>query len=901
MIMSARPRRRIAARSGASAGASALALLAAPALAQETPAPADTASGVSAADVVVTGSRIRGVGPVASQTIALDRESLERTGLSTPAEQLRALPQISNLGADEGRIGAGAAQGAGANVTAATGINLRGLGTEATLTLLNGRRLPPGGQAGQLVDPNWIPAIALQRLEVVADGGSAIYGSDAVGGVVNLITRQPFSGAEATFRYGFGNDISQRQAQALLGTRWDGGGVILALEYNNRSRLSTNDRLDLYSEDFRSRGGADLRTTFASPGTIVVGTTTYAIPAGQNGRGLTAAQLVPGTANLARASAGADILPAQERRTAFASVKHDLGGLRLGLEGFYTKRDFHRFSNGSTATLAVPRSNAFFVSPAPGATSVNVRYLYTADFGQNNQFGSEEVYNGALTADLTVGGGWSVNGHLSHGRALEKRFNGFQIDAPTLATALADSNPATAFNPFADGTATNPATLASIRRLPSLNRAYLDLTDGVVKADGPLFDFIGGSARAAVGYEYIHQWLRVADQRDFGRGRREDSLGFQTRRTTHAGFAELYLPIVGDENASAGLQRLEFTGAIRYEEASDFGSTTNPKLGVRYQPVAGLSVRGSYGTSFRAPTLSDVSPFATAAVQIVNFVDPTATGGTRRGILYFGGNPDVQPETATTWSAGIDWRPPAIPGLSAAITYFNIDYQDRIDQPGQEANPLLRESFLAPLGIIIRNPTVAQVNALYDLPVFTGVREPAANIGVIVDARKVNAGRVKTSGIDFTLNYEWGAETSRWLAGGFLSYTAEYKRAIAPTAPLTEFVDTINFPPDWRGRGYAGWSNGVFNTTAFVNWTGSYRNILVTPEEKVDDYVTVDLQLAVELPAERGAFSGLRFSANIQNLLDAEPPYVRNGLIAYDQQQASPIGRLVSLQVTKRF
>ncbi len=176
--------------------------------------------------VVVTGTSIRGVASAGAPVIALDREELVATGLATSSDLARALPQVLNLGADESRLG-GAQDGA-ANATRVSGINLRGIGNEATLLLINGRRLAPAGIIKSLYDPNVIASAAIERLEVVVDGASAIYGSDAVAGVVNIITRKDFNGAETMARYGVADGTNQKIISQNFGFTWDSGSVFAA-------------------------------------------------------------------------------------------------------------------------------------------------------------------------------------------------------------------------------------------------------------------------------------------------------------------------------------------------------------------------------------------------------------------------------------------------------------------------------------------------------------------------------------------------------------------------------------------------------------------------------------------------------------------------------------------------
>lgn len=192
---------RFSLRRGCALGALMLALAPA-ALAQQTAAPAQEED--ERDTVVVTGSRIRGVEPVGSNVVGIDREEIVEAGAPTTGDLLREVPQIVGLGASET---GSAAQNAAANVTRAMGVNLRGIGSNATLLLFNGRRMPPSGTQGQLTDASVIPSLAVARLEVVADGGSAIYGSDAITGVVNIIPRSGFNGQESSARYWHGGRL----------------------------------------------------------------------------------------------------------------------------------------------------------------------------------------------------------------------------------------------------------------------------------------------------------------------------------------------------------------------------------------------------------------------------------------------------------------------------------------------------------------------------------------------------------------------------------------------------------------------------------------------------------------------------------------------------------------------
>ncbi|MEN9627356.1 MAG: hypothetical protein RJA10_583, partial [Pseudomonadota bacterium] len=244
-------------------------------------AAAQSADATDSGQIVVTGSRIRGAPPVGAPVTTVGREEVENSAGINTAQILQSVPQIYNLGVSENSRGQ---SGGAGNITYGSGINLRGIGPFATLTLVNGHRVVGQGTQSATVDPSIIPALMLERVEVVADGASAVYGSDAVAGVANLILRRNEPGVQASLRYGVADGYDERQLGMLLGRKWTGGQFTLAAEHTHRSALSGRDR-DFYRGDLRDAGGGDFRGTQCSPGNIVINNVSYAIPAG----GVTAA------------------------------------------------------------------------------------------------------------------------------------------------------------------------------------------------------------------------------------------------------------------------------------------------------------------------------------------------------------------------------------------------------------------------------------------------------------------------------------------------------------------------------------------------------------------------------------------------------------------------------------
>jgi outer membrane receptor protein involved in Fe transport len=241
-----------------------------------------------AVQIVVTGTRIRGAAPVGSTVTTIDRTDMARSGYVTTQDILQTIPQNFGGAPNEGTVAISLDPNSGKNTGNGSSINLRGLGNQSTLVLLNGDRPPLGGFAGVFSDVSLIPASAIERIEVLADGTSAIYGSDAVAGVVNVVPRLRFEGAETSFRVGTADGDSQDLlASQIVGKGWRSGHAVVAYEFYWRSALPASKRAYV-TDDLSQFGGPDLRGPFASPGNILAGEETFAVPPGQDGNNLSA-------------------------------------------------------------------------------------------------------------------------------------------------------------------------------------------------------------------------------------------------------------------------------------------------------------------------------------------------------------------------------------------------------------------------------------------------------------------------------------------------------------------------------------------------------------------------------------------------------------------------------------
>lgn len=891
--------------------ASALAITATFATAAQAQQPAQDSN---VGELIVTGTSIRGVASTGSPTVGVSIEELKEAGVSTAGEAAKLLPQVLNLGADEARSSYNrGSQDSAANATAVRTANLRGIGPEATLLLWNGRRLAPNGVIKSLSDIDQIPAGALSRIEVVSDGASAIYGSDAVAGVVNLITRRNYEGAETTLRYGYADGLDQKLFNQSFGKRWDGGGLFFDFEHNDRSNLAGADRA-FASQNLTARGGTDQRAFTAGPGNIVISGVRYALPNGTGAPGtIDPTLLVAGTANRYDEGFNQDLLPSQKRDTVVFHIDQQVTDkVQLWYEGFYSTRTFNLAQPAALFSLSVPNTNPFYVRPstAPAGTSETVEYRLTEDSDSSSN-GYEDSYQNAFGFDYELHKDWKLSGYFaqSHDQGFQSRES--VLNNSALSAALAATTTATAFNPFGNGSynRTNNAALLDIIDAERLTTGVNGLTDYALKADGPLFSIPGGDIRAAVGVQQLnstfHQSLVATNVLASG----APTLKIvDNKRTVRSYYGEVFVPVVSEANAAPGVHRLELSAAARVEDYSDFGSTTNPKYGLVYEPIEGLLFRGTYGTSFRAPSLVD-SADQIKNIFITNLADPMSLSSANisRGIYTNGGNSALKPETADTISAGIEWKPAFADGLSVSLNYYKIEYTNRIDLA--PLNALTQGTLYAPY--FTRRPDAADVagNAAFDARVAALLASPdlqnpveaVSNIKAILDNRRNNLASLLQDGVDLSVNYRFSALESDWRLSFDWSQIFKVRTQVVAGAAVTDVLGTFGNPVKNRGRLGVGWTHGDWSANGFVNHVGSYTNTAIAGRPKVSSYDTVDATVSYRLPEDWAAGKGVRVSASVSNLFDKEPPIVINGAFSWDSNNASPVGRFASIEISKSW
>lgn len=854
--------------------------------------------------ILVVGTRIRGQQPVGSPVVTLDRTDIERSGLGTVQDLLQAIPQAFGGGQNEATLGASTRNGAGTNGGYGSSINLRGLGASSTLVLIDGNRPALGGLGGVFADLSLIPVNAIERIEVMTDGASAIYGADAVAGVVNIRLRNRFEGAETMLRVGTADGaMGSIQLGQLLGKRWDRGDLVLAYQFHDRGRLPASAR-PFATEDLRPFGGPDYRSQYGVPGTIIAADgTTFAIPGGQDGRALDPAALVAGTANLHDVRAATDIVPSQRTHSFYTAGSLSLGETsKLSASALAARRSYEKVALPETDTaVAVPVTNPFYVDPIGTNEPVTVRYSFADELGPQIDRGRVSGLTAAADFEHSFGA-WRIHVGGTYGRQHERRTDLNVPNRARMALALADTDPATALNVFGDGSGNNPATLGRIRG-SRVSTTRFDSHAAALRADGPLFRLPAGEVQLALGAEYRREKYDAHSRVDIGTLApvERDAPELPGPRHIRSAYAELLIPIFGEENAMPGLRHLDVSLAGRIEDYSDVGRTTNPKLGVIWEPAEGIRLRGSYGTSFRPPSFEElIGP--TVSLYLATIVaDPRAPGGQANVLALFGYAPDIRPERATTWTAGIDLTPSLIPHSRASLTYYDVNYRDRIGTATQDfASFLSRRDIFG--GLIDEPPSPERVAFYYAAPTFSnplGIAPSA--ITAILDGQVRNLSAVHQTGLDVEVGYTPPLAGGRLDLGVMASHIFEIDQQLAPGAPFTDVVGTFAHPVEWRARGRAGWSRGGFSATAHVNHTAGYTNQIPAVPERVDSWTTFDLQLAQRIEDLAGS-RDLQLALSILNLFDSGPPYVNNKTItsalAYDPEKADAAGRTISLQAT---
>jgi iron complex outermembrane receptor protein len=919
-------------------------------------------------EVVVTGTAIRGTAPVGSNLVTIDRGQIDNTNAQTVQQILEMVPSVTGFGTP-GQGGYGSADASGTDAP-----TIHGLGASAsnsTLILVDGHRIPLSGINHALGDPNIIVPAAIDHVEVLADGASSIYGSDAVAGVINFITRRQTEGLDLAAQYGVGSDYHTDTASALWGHVWETGSVSASYGYSNRTALATGDR-DYTQLDHISQGGTDLASFACSPATVSPAGQALIFPSPYTGAGIAN---VPANAPCDY-SAVASLIPSEQRNNGFIRLEQDVTSqLHFSSDFVYSNReDWQAVQRGSvTATVYGPGSTGHIISPyftdPTGSTASSETVRWDADTLQGPPAyiasGAQDIYlntNLAFSFNdhyvLTFGGtvGTDISNEQQVGTlctscaylALNGTTNGSgSLTAPSIAgTTVTITQPLTAANALdvwapIVGNPTPASVLSTLTNSTTTFVAHSSIDDLTLKLDGDLFALPGGEVRTAVGAEYIHYGMNQDVARPLNIGPAtigDSSTNLYYERSVESEFAELLVPILGDDFRLPGVKSMTFDVSGRHDHYSDVGNTSNPKFALDWVVVEGLKVRANYARSFVAPALTSrgadgitsesgfgsyalgpvTVPYAAypTAAQIPG-CSPTATscvlGTTVLGGQISGGNAALKPETGDTWTMGLDFTP--IDSLKLSASWWHSSINGAITAPlpsfSVSAAGLNNRLTIYPAGA-----TAAQIAAAQGSLILTSSLPPA--VYFIYNYQQINALNLQVSGIDASGQYVLKTDAAGQFNFGLaVSDELTFNQQVGTGGPTFSVLNTtgINttFPSvQLSARANLGWKIQGASANLFVNYTGGYRNwsgttatpvirvngVPVGGGDSVSANTTIDIHLQYDFSS--GWLDKAAVYLDVSNLLDRDPPFY-NSTVGYDTFEGDPIGRVVSIGVRKKF
>ncbi|WP_158241460.1 TonB-dependent receptor domain-containing protein [Novosphingobium sp. TH158] len=852
-------------------------------------------------EIVVTGTLIRGVAPGGSQTIAVGAEQIQATGAANTSDLLASVPAAGNFLSFVG------VRGSSNFSLAVNRPSLRYLGntsgsTATTLLLLNGHRLPGMGINQTTADLDAIAAGAIERVEIVTDGGSSTYGSDAVGGVINFITRKEFDGVEAKGSYGLGNYGGYQQANAAItvGKKWDGVSAFVSYDFAWHNELYGADLPFSQNRDWINNAPAELACTV---GSIQNAGNTYALPG-----------LAKGLGNRCDNTELQTAYPRETKHSVYASLSIDHGGpVSFMVTGFYVNRKNVSDAGPLLATgTSVPATSPFYI-PITGVTGAEVfQYNFSPVFGNHTyQTTKLESWGFTPSAKISLGSNWQLNVLANYGRG-RSDFIGQQINPTPINTAAA----AGTFNPANLTAATNTATLAAAADWYQFGKATNELMNFRAVMDGTLLSLPAGEVKLAVGGELMWESYKGSQSRTTTFAGIATSPLLKKTRDVRAVFGELSIPLLGEDMGV--FHSLVLTASGRYDDYSDFGDTFNPKLGLTFEPVDWIKLRGTWGKAFQAPGLSDLAQAAAPTINVLPlsvrpFVKPGLTPGTTdRNILYVIGGTKLplSPQTAKTWSAGFDVKPPVIPGLSFGMTYYNINYEGSISiypifDPNYYTN-FPDQVVTYDQGIAAIQARVNELNALVD-PAVATARLASLPLGLqsiyaVMDGRSTNLGSIKTAGFDFYVREQLDTSFGNVYLDASGTYITKFLTQSYKGGPVTDSRLT-NFT---KLRLATTLGANIGNLKAQVTWQHSqgYKTVPTAAnlnQQSVDSFNVFNLFMNYAFKGD-GALKDASISLNVDNLLNQAPPLFRGaGNSVYGFANGWTLGRVVKLGVSKKF
>lgn len=847
-------------------------------------------------DIVVTGTLVRGIKPAGSEVISVSRNDIIATGATTTDDVLETIPQLgmfNTLNAIGIRTDSGQTAGGELNVNRYFQSNVPTLRGLPTLILIDGRRMSsPGGS-------DVVPPPVLERVEIVPDGGSSIYGADAVGGVINFITINRLDGVLANASVGLGDAYHRYNANVAIGRTWDTGSIFLAGNYDWRSDLYGIDRDYIQSLTW-STGLPFSRN--CRVGTASVGGVTYAA----NISGPTPTLGGAGTANLCDSTDNQTIAPQEHRINLLLGMTQQVGdNVELGLRTYFFDRDSNANAGPfgqATGDVNIGPGNPYYIPRFAGDTATQrVQFNYESVNGNRAATRATRVRQWGVSPTVKIDlGEWRFNGmaNFDYNDTVFKN----PLNSPSAQnSAAARTTLATALNPY-NPAATSPSVLAAIFNWQEYGQTKNALMNFRGVFDGPLLSLPGGTVRAAAGAEYIRETFDARNGSTVTNG--EHTLNWRHyERDVKAIFAELQIPIFGADNAVSLIRSLQLSASVRHDRYSDFGNTTNPQIGLSYEPLEWLRLRGTWGKSFVAPSTTQQAGTgpATLAIQALPYTkqgDPPQPG--QVSIVAAGGKQGLQPQRATIWTLGAEIAPPSVPDVRASVSYYNVKFTGLLGAAPIFSPQTFYRDFV---DYYVLHPTAADIQAYANLSadpnqLATYVANPSL-VYQLMDYRTQNLGSLKQQGLDFSLDVRSETRFGSIQAGFAGNIALHESRAVSQTAA---FSDTdLSFQSRIRATTYIGGSVGRLSGRLTMNYSGGYRVIRSTTvsQDKVGAFQVFDLNLQYDLE-KLGIGKQLTATLNVDNLFNTAPPIFR-GDGSSGITNGGTLGRVVTLGLRSRF
>jgi len=881
--------------------------------------------------IKVTGSNIPQIQQETALPVStLGEEEMLLREAGTVTELLEYLPQASGLDNQEGSTGPNDARGD------ASSVNLRGLGSGSTLVLLNGRRLPPhpissGAVPRLTVNVNTIPSRALERVEVLRDGASAVYGTDASAGVVNAITKSSIdSRFEVSARYG-GDDDGALQETSLsfaAGFRPNSGKTQIFLYGDgfDRDGLLAGDR-DFASEtDLRDRSGStstrwDNSSVNTPHGRFRTGTA--------NPDGSFSSARLPGAPDddfyidggVVFGSLPRDLrfnfapfrflIPDTERYNFYTTVEHSardnltlFGNLALYRADSLTASAPVAISGSSNNDIFVPSQN--FYNPFRGQADVLIRNYRPVELGNRTAEVETTSYRLLGGARGFFAGNWAWESALTYGDAETVDIAGNMLSESRLREQLALDTP-DAWNAFGS----NPQEVLDRVRINPRREGNTTLALLDTSFTGLLRELPGGPLYIAAGAELRRE--EFTDRRDaFSNG---DDVIAQSQtsntdgdRDVTSAFVELSVPLLADK---PGFHSLELSLAGRFEDFSDFGNTTKPKFGLSWYPVNWILVRGSYSEGFKAPNLAQLFtgeiPRRTEGVQDPYRSEVTATpadlGDVSREIIR-GGNVNLRPEESETKTAGLVIQSPGSGSFFVSLDYWEIEQSDRIDVFGHQ-DQLALDFLLRSTGQGLNSDVVRAAPTAADIAAFDafnaanpGSQRAAAGEILFVRDTFFNLTGRTVSGWDLGFNLRTKeSKIGRFTFKSELTYYDQFDERKDADSP-NESQLKVNGNPRFRGNAGVTWRKGNYGSGLFSSYVSEFIDTSAPAADGgdflVEDWTVFNTYFSYTLG------NGLNLRLSVNNLFDEDPP-LADEIRGFFNRYHSPRGRTAFISAKMGF